>query len=71
MKEYKLLMKSDEWLGDLTLKRLGHFLQDVILFSNLVHQVQYFYIKLVQHNGCFISIVDADGLVLYLAPGHQ
>ena len=49
----------------LTLKRLGQFFQNVILFSNLVHhKCNIFYMKLVQYNECLISIVDADGLVL-------
>ena len=48
-----------------TLKRLGQFFQNVILFSNLVHHKRnIFYMKLVQYNECLISIVDADGLVL-------
>ena len=50
----------------LTLKRQGHFFfQNVILFSNVVHhKSNIFYMKLVQYNEYWISIVDADGLVL-------
>ena len=51
--------------GILTLKRLGHFFQNVILFSNVVHyKCNIFHMKLVQYNECLISILDADGLVL-------
>ena len=52
---------SQHWL---TLKRLGHFFQNVISFSDAVHLIcNIFYMKLVQYNECLISIVDADGLV--------
>ena len=52
-------------LLSLTLKRLGNFFQNVILFLKCCTlQVQYFYMKLVQYNECLISIVGADGLVL-------
>ena len=60
-----LKWKSVAFEIDLTLKRLVHFFQNVILFSNLVHhKCNIFYMKLVQCNECLISIVDADGLVL-------
>ena len=51
--------------NELTLKWLGHFFQNVILFSNVVqHQCNIFYMNLVQCNGCLASIVYTDGLVL-------
>ena len=51
----------------LTLKRLGVlFFQNVILFSNFIHyNYNIFYTKLVQCNGCLVSIADTDGLVHY------
>ena len=52
-------------LRQLTLKRLGHFFKNVILFHNVVlHKCDIFYMKLVQYNECLVSILDTDGLVL-------
>ena len=47
----------------LTLKRLGHFFKNVILFRDINHhKCDVFY--MVQYNECLVSIVDSDGLVL-------
>ena len=52
-------------LLSLTLKRLGHFFQNVILFSHLVHhQCNIFIWNLCNTMNEWMSIVDADGLVL-------
>ena len=60
---------TSEWrnhMKSLTLKRLGHFFQNVISFSNVHHKWNIFIwnYETVQYNECLFSIVDTDGLVL-------
>ena len=60
---------TSEWrnhMKSLTLKRIGHFFQNVISFSNVHHKWNIFIwnYETVQYNECLFSIVDTDGLVL-------